>query len=362
MKLTPLDIHHKEFRRAIRGYSEEEVDVFLDQVADEFERVFKDNIELKEQVQGMQEKVKQYEGVEHTLQKALLTAQQAADDVQNNALKESELIIKDAELKAKEIIQQVLTEKQNLQNELSELKIGEKEFRDKFKHLLTQYLEVISQVEKGERPAAVEMPIVSEAPDISEPAEEGQEPELPSVSETEVPTEKTETPAEPDDFAAWSRPEPVEPEPKIEFDAVAPDIGAGGSSFFADKKDDAGGFEETAFASPAYDHPTADKSAETDFSVSFGASDRSDGQTSYDPTTESIESSAEAPTVVTEAPTESGETEVPVFDPFGRSTPRESAETAPPVSSFFDDDLGVDEEEKKDVQPGAPGDGSGEPA
>src|SRR3972149_6485932 len=99
MKLTPLDIHHKEFRRAIRGYNEEEVDVFLDQVAEEFERVFKENIELKEQVEGMKDKVKQYEGVEQTLQKALLTGQRAADEVQYSAQKESELIIKDAELK-----------------------------------------------------------------------------------------------------------------------------------------------------------------------------------------------------------------------------------------------------------------------
>ena len=57
MKLTPLDIHNKEFRRSIRGYNEEDVDVFLDQVAAEFERIFKENGELKEQVDGMRGKV-----------------------------------------------------------------------------------------------------------------------------------------------------------------------------------------------------------------------------------------------------------------------------------------------------------------
>jgi len=130
MKLTPLDIHHKEFRRAIRGYNEEEVDVFLDHVAEEFERVFKENIEQKEQNEEMKEKLKQYEGIEQTLQKALLTAQQAADEVQNNAQKESELIVKDAELKAKEIIQQILSEKQALQGDLGALKTSEKNFKE----------------------------------------------------------------------------------------------------------------------------------------------------------------------------------------------------------------------------------------
>ena len=52
MKLTPLDIHHKEFRHSLRGYNEEEVDQFLDQVADEFERLFKENIDLSEKLEA----------------------------------------------------------------------------------------------------------------------------------------------------------------------------------------------------------------------------------------------------------------------------------------------------------------------
>ncbi len=158
MKLTPLDIHHKEFRRALRGYNEEEVDVFLDHVAEEFERIFKENIDSKEQVEKMQEKVKQYEGVEETLQKALLTAQKAADEVQSNARKESDLIIKDAELKAKEIIQHILTEKQNLTSELSTLRAAEKEFKEKFKDMLTQYLNVIEKDQKTDVPKVIPQP------------------------------------------------------------------------------------------------------------------------------------------------------------------------------------------------------------
>ncbi len=151
MKLTPLDIHHKEFRRAIRGYNEEEVDVFLDQVAAEFERVFKENIEQKERFEKINEKLKQYEGIEQTLQKALLTAQKAADEVQNNAQKESDLIIKDAELKAKEMIQQILSEKQALEGDLGSLRNLEIDFKTSFKGMLNKYLDGIGKVEKGER-------------------------------------------------------------------------------------------------------------------------------------------------------------------------------------------------------------------
>lgn len=152
MSLTPLDIHHKEFHRSIRGYNEEEVDVFLDQVADEFERMFNHNRELQEKVEKMQDKVEQYEGLEQTLQKAILTAQQAADDVQLNAQKESELIVKDAELKAKEIIQDIADKKEEIKGDLHSLKNAEKEFRSKFKGLLKSYLQVIKKIESGERP------------------------------------------------------------------------------------------------------------------------------------------------------------------------------------------------------------------
>ena len=68
MKLTPLDIRHKEFKRGMRGYVDGEVDEFLDEVADEFERLFKENIELTERGEALQEKLDQYRNLEETLQ------------------------------------------------------------------------------------------------------------------------------------------------------------------------------------------------------------------------------------------------------------------------------------------------------
>ena len=53
MKLTPLDIRHKEFKRGMSGYADVEVDEFLDEVADEYERLFKENIDLNERVESI---------------------------------------------------------------------------------------------------------------------------------------------------------------------------------------------------------------------------------------------------------------------------------------------------------------------
>ncbi len=149
MKLTPLDIHHKEFRRGLRGYSEEEVDVFLDEVADEFERLFKENVELREQIDQAQEKMNQYQNIEQTLQNTLLTAQRSAEEVQSNAKKEAELTLRDAELKAKEMMQQALEEKQQTQKALANLKQLEEEFRMKMRSLLDSYGRMLSEETTG---------------------------------------------------------------------------------------------------------------------------------------------------------------------------------------------------------------------
>ncbi|MCZ7661699.1 MAG: DivIVA domain-containing protein [Thermoleophilia bacterium] len=147
MKLTPLDIRHKEFRRAMRGYSDEEVDVFLDEVADEFERVFRENIEAQERIHRLEERVSHYEGLRETLQNTLVSAQRQADEMRANARKESELILKDAELKGRDIVGESYSEKQRVQQALIQLKQVEEDFRFKFRSLLEAHLNLLAEDE-----------------------------------------------------------------------------------------------------------------------------------------------------------------------------------------------------------------------
>ena len=150
MKLTPLDIRHKEFRRALRGYSDEEVDVFLDEVADEFERLFQENIDLKERNQRLDEQVTQYVSLKETLQKTLISAQQQSDEMRANARKEAELILRDADLKSRDIVNESYSEKQRVQQALIQLKQVEEDFRFKFRSLLEQHLNTLSKDDASE--------------------------------------------------------------------------------------------------------------------------------------------------------------------------------------------------------------------
>jgi cell division initiation protein len=146
MKLTPLDIHHKEFRHSLRGYSVEDVDQFLDEVADEFERLFKENIDLSEKNEAAQQEVRQYQEQEQTIRNTMISAQQSAEEIVRKAKEEADAVLRDAEMKAKEVIHNALTQKQKVQNELLRIKQAEEEFRLKFKGLLDQHNAALSEV------------------------------------------------------------------------------------------------------------------------------------------------------------------------------------------------------------------------
>lgn len=156
MKLTPLDIRHKEFKRGMRGYADVEVDEFLDEVADEFERVFKDNIDLGERVEALESQVLGYKRIEETLQKTLVSAQASADDLRQNSAKEGQLILHEAELKGRQLVNEAYSERQGIEQSMAKLKSAEQDFRFKFRQLLEGYLKHLEEAPAGVAMATAE--------------------------------------------------------------------------------------------------------------------------------------------------------------------------------------------------------------
>lgn len=140
IKITPLDIRHKEFKRGLRGYSESEVDEFLDEVANEYERLYKAHQELLERAEALDEKVAGYKRIEDALQKTLVTAQTSAEEVKQNASKAAQLMLHEAELKARQLMNAAYTDKQAVEQATAKLRSIEKEFRFKFQQMLNAYL------------------------------------------------------------------------------------------------------------------------------------------------------------------------------------------------------------------------------
>lgn len=143
MALTPLDIHNKEFRRSFRGYDEDEVNEFLDQVIKDYEAQIRENKDLQNQIQTLQDRLDHFTNIEETLSKTIIVAQEAADEVKGNSKKEAQLIIRESEKNADRIINEALVKSGKIALEIEELKKQASIYRTRFRTLLEAQLELL---------------------------------------------------------------------------------------------------------------------------------------------------------------------------------------------------------------------------
>ncbi|MFX3674176.1 MAG: DivIVA domain-containing protein [Paenisporosarcina sp.] len=144
MPLSPLDIHNKEFGKGFRGYNEDEVNEFLDQIIKDFELLLKDKKELEDKLKSSSERVGHFNTIESTLQKSIVIAQEAAEEVRRNSQKEAKLIVREAEKNADRIVNEALSKARRIALEIEELKKQSKVFRNRFKMLVEAQLDLIN--------------------------------------------------------------------------------------------------------------------------------------------------------------------------------------------------------------------------
>ncbi len=147
MPLTPLDIHNKEFSRSFRGYDEDEVNEFLDQIIKDYEAIMREMKRLEEENAELKEKLAHYTNLEETLHKSIVVAQEAAEALKGNARKESQLIIREAEKNADRIINEALLKSRSVITEIDELKKRLAVYRTRFRTLLEAQLEMLESEE-----------------------------------------------------------------------------------------------------------------------------------------------------------------------------------------------------------------------
>lgn len=97
MPLTPLEIHNKEFSTRMRGYDQDEVNEFLDQVIRDYELIIRQNKEIEDELEITNKKLSTYEEMQESLNRSILVAQDAADRLKENTDQEVEAIKREAE-------------------------------------------------------------------------------------------------------------------------------------------------------------------------------------------------------------------------------------------------------------------------
>ena len=169
-----MDIHNKDFKRSFRGYNEEEIDDFLDQVVNDYEKLFRDNDRLKEELERAHKENEQYRHLEKNLKDTLLVAQKTAEEVTSNARKNAEEMREntakecqnlrmEAEMNARKQMEDAKAKVRDIVTEYDRLVREKNQFLRKIKVTMESELAIITEslsklpepeaVEKSSRPA-----------------------------------------------------------------------------------------------------------------------------------------------------------------------------------------------------------------
>ena len=102
--ITASDIKNKQFDKAFRGYQESEVDTFLDEIKSDYEMMTRENSELKNRINMLNDKINYYSTIEDTLQKTLVVAQSTAEEVIITARNNSDMMLDDSQQKSQSML------------------------------------------------------------------------------------------------------------------------------------------------------------------------------------------------------------------------------------------------------------------
>lgn len=150
MKITPQDIRTQEFNVKVKGFDKDEVTHFLKQVAQILEKEILDNGKLKNELEKTKENLLKFEKREEVLRDTLISAQKFSSEIKVNSEREAELIVKEAEIKAEEIISSAVNRHKALKEEIRNLKFKRKEIESDIINMLNSLKELIESYRKDD--------------------------------------------------------------------------------------------------------------------------------------------------------------------------------------------------------------------
>lgn len=146
MRITPMDIRQQQFTiKMFRGFDVQEVDTFLEDVAEDYEALLKENALLKEQLQALEERTRGLEDRERVLQETLLTTQRLTDEMKEAARREAALIVREAELQGEKQLEALRAEEAGLRAELQALRRLRLQMAEGLRSTLEMYQRLVDQ-------------------------------------------------------------------------------------------------------------------------------------------------------------------------------------------------------------------------
>src|SRR5918993_4210155 len=247
MPIRPIDIRRKEFKNGFRGYEANQVDDFLDAVADEFERNYTENQRMREEVSSLRDRLQQFEDLEGSIRAALVHAEQASNDlrraatqeaegIKQSAQREADFTIREAQRRSHQMLADSSSRIERVRTSYDALQEAKRSFTNDFRYLLKTYTETMENMEVAsareieaslrERLDTESIAVVREAAkEEARSAEEAMVTEeamaatgvVPEVDEEPVPQDVEDT------LSGLKAVEPEEQEPEVQQEGTAAD-------------------------------------------------------------------------------------------------------------------------------------------
>ncbi|GEL66082.1 DivIVA domain-containing protein [Marinilactibacillus psychrotolerans] len=188
MALTPMDIHNKEFSVKMRGYDQDQVNDYLDQIIKDYELLLKQKKETEKKLEFAEEKLASYDQMQDSLNKSIIVAQDAADRLKENAEREAEMISKEAENKASnvrqdaenhadQLLKEAVGKARKIEEETEALRKQSRIFRQRLQLMIESQLELVKKEEWDDllQPPASEKPVTNTINEVKSELEQKDE-------------------------------------------------------------------------------------------------------------------------------------------------------------------------------------------
>lgn len=155
MRFTPMDITNRTFSKSLRGYEVEEVAGFLHLVSEDMASLIAENETLRKDVQHLKESLSDLKERERILKDTMLLAQETKEDVQRNAMKEAEIIVRESELQAERIVANAYRRMEDIKSEIDDLIRSRESLRKGIEDVLNKtrgFLDAMDAIELNREP------------------------------------------------------------------------------------------------------------------------------------------------------------------------------------------------------------------
>ncbi|MCU0242816.1 MAG: DivIVA domain-containing protein [Vicinamibacteria bacterium] len=151
MKINPMDVQRQSFSRVLRGFDRDEVRTYLTFVAEELAALQKERDANEQEAQRLSATLAEHREREAILKNTLLTAQRLSDELKENARKQAEQIVREAELRADRLIELAQSRAQDLEHTILDLRAQRQGLRTQVRATIEQIQQILTLEEEAER-------------------------------------------------------------------------------------------------------------------------------------------------------------------------------------------------------------------